>query len=394
MQIKDIKSSDFSAGGLYSCLSSFEKKNLTQEAFRQKFSDKMEGLSNNSYDFSFAKKEKSFFISNQNKNEIFFQKTVLRKIYQNIEAEYKFTHPNRDAIILQIISLTQVRNPYWVLKLDIKSFFESIDRNRIIKKIEQDSLLSSKTTYLIKKIFANQSFNSYTGLPRGLNISSILSEIYLKDFDSEIKRMQGVFYYARYIDDIIIFCTSKSARDCVKELVKKMLEELHLFLNKEKVQEWDYNSKYSLYYLGYEIKHDEKDIIAISIDPKKIDKIKTRIVKSFINFTKNGDFPLLDKRIKYLSGNCLFKKEQEKKLFTGIYYSYKLITDSKILNELDLFYNKILNCKNGDLGSKLNHLLNSTQKNRLKKYSFKFGYDNHLSFSFPLDEIKKITLVW
>ena len=125
MQIKDIKSSDFSAGGLYSCLSSFEKKNLTQEAFRQKFSDKMEGLSNNSYDFSFAKKEKSFFISNQNKNEIFFQKTVLRKIYQNIEAEYKFTHPNRDAIILQIISLTQVRNPYWVLKLDIKSFFES-----------------------------------------------------------------------------------------------------------------------------------------------------------------------------------------------------------------------------------------------------------------------------
>lgn len=394
MQTTNIKSSDFSADELYSCLSCCETQNWTRELFAQTFENQIERLSNNSYDFSFSKKEKTFFISNENKSEVLFQKAVLRKIYRNIEVEYRFIHPNRDAIISQIIRLTQVRNPYWVLKLDIKSFFESIDRNRIIKKIEQDSLLSSKTTYLIKKIFANQSFNSYTGLPRGLNISSILSEIYLKDFDLEIKRMQGIFYYARYIDDIIIFCTSKSARDCVKEHAKKMLEELHLFLNKKKVKEWDYNSKHGLYYLGYEIKHDEKDIIAISIDPKKIDKIKTRIVKSFINFTKNGDFPLLDKRIKYLSGNCLFKKEQEKKLFTGIYYNYKQITKDEIINELDLFYKKILNCKKGKLGAKLNHLLNSTQKDRLNKYSFIFGYEKHISFSLPLNEIKKITLAW
>ena len=395
MRTTDIKSSDFSAEELYSRLSCFECKNLERTSFAKIFKNQIENLANNSYDFSFAKKGKTFFISNPNKYETLFQKLVLRKIYQNIEAEYKFVHPNRDVIISQIINFTQDKNQYWIQKLDIKSFYESINRDAIIQRLKQDNRLSTQTINLLEKIFSNPSFGGYTGLPRGLNISSILSEIYLKEFDSEIKRTQGVFYYARYVDDIIIFCVSKSIQEDVKELAKKTLEKSHLFLNYEKTQSWSNDSTNSLKYLGYEFKHDHAKKVTISIATNKIKKIKTRIVRSFFDFIKNQNYILLDRRIKYLSGNCIFNERRDSPIFAGIYYNYKRITEKESsLKELDLFYKKILNCKKGKLGTQLNQLLDATKKSHLKKYSFLFGHNNHLSSRFSSKEIKELTRIW
>ena len=394
MRAQDITSSDFSAEELYSCLSFFESKNLTKESFTRIFDNQIKGLSSNSYDFSFAKKEKNYFISNVNKYEVLFQKLVLRKIYQNIKAEYKFIHPNRDEIISQIINLTKDKNPYWIQKLDIKSFFESVKRDAIIQKLKQDYRLTRQTIILLEKIFTNQSFNGYTGLPRGLSISSILAEIYLNDFDSEITRTQGVFYYARYVDDIIIFCTNKQIRDDVKNIAIKALEELRLFTNCEKNQSWDNNSTESLKYLGYEFKHDTTKKVTISIATNKVNKIKTHITRSFFDFIKNHNYNLLDKRIKYLSGNCIFDERRKSPIFAGIYYNYKRITEKNSLKELDTFYRGILNCKKGKLGTPLNQLLNATKRNHLKKYSFMFGHEKHLSNRFSSKAIKEITQVW
>lgn len=43
------------------------------------------------------------------------------------------------------------------------------------------------------------------GLPRGLSISSVMSELYMKYFDLRIRRLEGVYYYARFVDDIVVF---------------------------------------------------------------------------------------------------------------------------------------------------------------------------------------------
>ncbi|EGH68896.1 hypothetical protein PSYAC_29236, partial [Pseudomonas syringae pv. actinidiae str. M302091] len=38
----------------------------------------------------------------------------------------------------------------------------------------------------------------------GLALSATITEIVMQDFDNSIKELDGVFYYGRYVDDIIV----------------------------------------------------------------------------------------------------------------------------------------------------------------------------------------------
>ena len=42
------------------------------------------------------------------------------------------------------------------------------------------------------------------GIPRGIGISSLLSEIYMRDIDNHIKKRSEVIFYVRYVDDIFM----------------------------------------------------------------------------------------------------------------------------------------------------------------------------------------------
>ena len=46
------------------------------------------------------------------------------------------------------------------------------------------------------------------GVPRGVGISPLLSEIYVRDLDSSISSFIGTHFYARYVDDIFIILTA------------------------------------------------------------------------------------------------------------------------------------------------------------------------------------------
>jgi hypothetical protein len=46
------------------------------------------------------------------------------------------------------------------------------------------------------------------GVPRGVGISSYLSELYMENIDNEIRNLQDVIYYARYVDDIFIIISA------------------------------------------------------------------------------------------------------------------------------------------------------------------------------------------
>ena len=82
-------------------------------------------------------------------------------------------------------------------------------------------------------------------------------------------------------------------------------------------------------------------------------------------------------------------------LINGLSSDFKMISESekeRQLRELNLYYNKMLHCKKGSFGYKLSSLLSKEQKKRLSKYSFYFGFENHVSHYFHsklLCEIKK-----
>ncbi|UPT65540.1 MAG: RNA-directed DNA polymerase [Sphingobacteriales bacterium JAD_PAG50586_3] len=329
------------------------------------------------------------------------EKLVLRKLNDNILRIYKGHQANRKVIVSQISILLAESYPGFVIKTDLKSFFESIDRNRLLEKLHDNSILSYYSLQLLKNIFSNPVMSTINGLPRGINVSSTLSEIYMQKFDKIIRRIDGVYYYARYVDDIVIFINSERLVDNVKSSVINYLE-IGLELNEKKTQIYSLarpDARKPLEFLGYKFtvkRIPRKPIeLSISIADKKIKRIKTRIVKSFLDYLLNGDFNLLENRVKFLSGNFSIKSNKKGNILkAGIYYNYSQVNDLSVLTDLNMFYHKLLNSKKTSLGVKINASLTTVQKYRLSKYSFVHGYINKVYYKFRPETIVNIKRCW
>ena len=234
------------------------------------------------------------------------------------------------------------------------------------------------------------------GMPRELSISSIMFELYLKYLDIEIKRMNGVFYYARFVDDIIIFCNNKVAQDSVWNKIPEMLSPIGLKLNNKKSYKWDsFQLNTKLTYLGYTFLPKGKKDVEVLIAEKKINVIKTRITKSFVRYAKDGNFAVLKNRIKFLTGNfTLYNPTTLLPIKVGIFFNYCMATSKTELLELDLYYQRILHCKTGRLGSRLATRMSTSQRKELTKYSFVFGFDHHVNHYFTSAMLADITNCW
>jgi len=218
---------------------------------------------------------------------------VLRKLNQNIKKLYKIKQSDRNQIIKQVkVLLSETSKNIYVTRLDIRGFYSNIDKNKILKKLlENDYLLSYHSKYLLRKLFLeHDQLIGQTGLPFGLNLSATMSELYMRDFDKNIRGIDGVYYFARYVDDIIIF----SYKDIDFQKIIQQNGYLHseLDFNQDKCETLLVNGgrNFSLNFLGYKFSSTTSSSLMISISNNKINKIKTRIIHSFLNFFKNNDF--------------------------------------------------------------------------------------------------------
>lgn len=324
------------------------------------------------------------------------QDIVLRKLYRNIKRIYKVEQANRNQIIRQMITLLKEDVTKWIVRLDVKHFYESINRKSIVEKFKDDGRLSFGTISLLETLFANPAIAATNGLPRGLSVSSVMSELYMRYFDLELRRMDGVFFYARFVDDIIIFCSSQKAQQDVWNIVPVLLSNLGLQLNETKSYKWDSEEhKNELTYLGYSFYTKVNNDVDVAIAERKIKVIKTRITKSFVRFAKDCNYDLLRNRIKYLTGNfTLFNHSSLLPINVGLYFNYSLATNVSALYELDKYYQSMLHCRTGSLGCKLKLLLSDIQRKELSKYSFVFGYKRHVHHHFTYSMLVKITNCW
>ncbi|SFC28792.1 hypothetical protein SAMN04487891_108133 [Flagellimonas taeanensis] len=99
---------------------------------------------------------------------------ALRRINDSIKRYYKVKQADRNLIINQIIALLQEAIPMSIIKLDLKSFYESIDRYWILDKIKDDTLLSGGSIKILEDFFELDAFSGFPGLPRGIGISANL----------------------------------------------------------------------------------------------------------------------------------------------------------------------------------------------------------------------------
>lgn len=329
-------------------------------------------------------------------------KLILRKLNDNLRRLYKDIQSNRRMIVTQVSTLLAETCPFWVLKTDISKFYESINRDRIVEKLQSDSMLSFFSIQLIKKLFSHPLLEDKSGLPRGISISSTLSELFMRKFDRWATSYPGVYFYARFVDDIIIFSYDKSLIEKMESQIDENLEP-GLMKNKEKTELFEGRQILEtkpLNFLGYKflITGDQKKKkVDISIAEKKLKKIKSRIVYAFNDFNKTGNFVILEKRIKFLTGNYSIKNRSDgHDLRAGIYYNYVNIKDPNhpVFDELNNFFQRTLHSKRHSFGIKLNARLSAAQRVALGKYSFKNGFKNKVYHRFTYSDLQIITRCW
>ena len=129
-------------------------------------------------------KGKTAYACNDNATTYF----VLKQLQLNIRKLYKVKQSNRHNIICQLREILNNSFPKFIVRTDIKDFFENIPRNKLIKKIDEDPLLTPFSKKIIRQVLREYKDLSgeTNGIPRGVGISAYLSELYMRSFDEKI----------------------------------------------------------------------------------------------------------------------------------------------------------------------------------------------------------------
>ena len=144
----------------------------------------------------------------------------------------------------------------------------------------------------------------------------------------------------------------------------------------------------------------EKKVLTTKVDfsTRKINDIKTKVVKSLLSFKENNDFNLLKSRICFLTHNYyIYNKYRDTKIRSGIYYNYPFITDPEEcrLKDLDNFLEEIIfnasSCSRM-LGSM--HSLSNQQRKILVRMRFSNGYIDKRFHKFTYRKMMQIKACW
>jgi len=122
----------------------------------------------------------------------------------------------------------------YVLKADIKHYFDTVDHEIMIKIIRK-KISDEKVIWLIEKIL--DKYNSKLkgkGMPIGNLTSQFFANVYLNGLDYFVKHNLKAKYYLRYVDDFIILHKSKGKLLLWKWLINNFLKSIKLELHPEK----------------------------------------------------------------------------------------------------------------------------------------------------------------
>lgn len=345
---------------------------------------------------------------------------VLRKIKKNLSKVCRLKLPSRTMIVDTLNVFLSECSQYKIYRLDVSSFYESFDKDYIFNKIDELERLELKTKQLLKEFLYSFYMNGGQGIPRGLSISAYLAELLMYDFDNHMKDDYSIFYYARYVDDIVIVTSGYEDSDAFIENVKSILPNGLQFNEGKKYYISDLipkNSKktnavpsrelLSFEYLGYDFSIGDKiqecnirgyyRSIEIDLAHAKANKVKSRIIYSIIDFNKTNDFDLLFERLKFLSANfSVLDSDRVLKRLSGIHFNYPLIDarTSKRLAELDVFLRKAVLSSSGKVFFDFHANLNQQKKYRLLKISFVRGHEKRHFFHYSASKMMKIQRCW
>lgn len=237
----------------------------------------------------------------------------------------------------------------WICCTDIKTFYDSIQRDRLLKvlakRIKSQSALrlvghalATPTVPKNTRRARHKDFRTDVGVPQGLAISNILASIYMQEVDDVMPTM-GITYY-RYVDDVLMYGghdAVQKAFDSLRARLKRRGLSLHP-IGSGKSHLHQLSKPFG--YLGYTFQWP-----LISVRDSTTERFLQSIAAKFSDYTHNKTRRL--ERFKYLTPERLkeiFVLElneritgaiSHKKRYGWIAY-FNQISDLKLLHRLDM----------------------------------------------------------
>jgi hypothetical protein len=372
-------------------------KNMN-DLITEKLSEVSSRISSSSFNFDVIKSDskrngKDVYLLDGKPESFFAEKQIQR----NIKYTYKVKQNDRDLIIPQLRSCLSNKFPVHIIRTDIKSFYESIEPSILLKKLNENAMLSLSSRKIIAKLLRSYktSSGSDKGIPRGVGISAYLSELYLKEFDSKLRNLNNLVYYARYVDDIVLIVAPESevSEEYYIELIKSFLNEENLEINSDEGKTAVFvtskvSGTFEFDYLGYKFKKRGSKL-ALSISDKKKEKYVSKINycvdkynKLSLKTPKKAEKELKI-RLRFLTSNTRLSNNKGNAVI-GIYNNNKWVTDYTFLTYLDGQLNNAI--------SRLDHIL--LRPKLSDRYSFKKGFENRNFSNFDSKEFSVIGRGW
>lgn len=319
---------------------------------------------------------------------------VVKQLQKNVNRIYGVKQSNRHDLACQVRDTIRSGFPFELVRTDISSFYESINRKKLLTKLDADQLLSSSSKKFIKQILDSygQLSGSADGIPRGVGISAYLAELYLRPLDQDIRSMPGLVLYCRYVDDIVAVFAKPPAGETLAaydDLIIAALESYQLNHNPVKTTtiKLGAGSASTFEYLGYRFTVGNGPLTIAPSDAKLV-KLEQRIDAVFEAYWERAPvnpreaYREVVARVKFLTGNTRLLNSKSTAA-TGIYYNNPIVTDLTGFATLDTLLKK-----------RIKAIKRPKLRKRLLRFTLVGGFNERRFHSFSSRELQYIVKAW
>lgn len=163
-------------------------------------------------------------------------KHLMKGVYEHTYAAIKGRGQHKAKSYIERYIQKHPGDVKYYLKMDIRQYFPSVPQDKVIAMLAKQ-IKDTRTIELVRMILQA----SDHGIPLGYYISQWLANFYLRDFDHRIKAEVRRSLYIRWMDDMVIFGSSKRKLRRYKEYIENELKSLGLELKGNwKIVRFDY----------------------------------------------------------------------------------------------------------------------------------------------------------
>ena len=175
------------------------------------------------------------------------QTVVARRLEGKVEAIF---HPDsygyrRGRSALDAVAACRARcwKADWVVDVDIRKFFDTVSWDLVIKAVEANTDQSWIVLYVKRWLAAPMQrvdgslVTRDRGTPQGSAVSPVLANLFLHyAFDSWMAREFPDVEFERYVDDVVVHCSTRRQAEYVLVVVAERMEQVGLRLHPDKTR--------------------------------------------------------------------------------------------------------------------------------------------------------------